>query len=107
MNFEEWQEKYHTKEFIDIRKLLSPKEIDILKRFGIQIENKIYTEYDYDTLRMRIGEYYIDKDMDEEDLEMSRSLKDADVDEEEYMQLLEKFDSIDKLYEEKRSKIKV
>lgn len=43
-NYEEWKDKYYNKEYIEIMKFLSNEDIEVAKKLGITIENKIYTE---------------------------------------------------------------
>ena len=42
--YKEWDEKYHNLEIIDVKKHLSMNDKKILKRLGIKIKNKKYTE---------------------------------------------------------------
>lgn len=53
-----FQEKYHNVPVVDIKKELSQKSIDIIKKLGIEIEEKIYTEYEFDVLDGKIFDYY-------------------------------------------------
>ena len=43
--YKEWDEKYHNLEVIDVKKHLSLSDRRILKKLGIKVKNKIYTEY--------------------------------------------------------------
>ena len=43
MSIEEWSYDYHNKEFIDIRKELTTDELEIIKKLGIEILDKVYT----------------------------------------------------------------
>lgn len=68
--FEEWQERYHNEEFIDIKNNLTNNDLKLLKKLGIIVKDKIYTEYEYDVLTLDLIKYYKDDRMDKEDLEI-------------------------------------
>ena len=104
MNFYEWQKKYHKKQIIDVRKELTEQELDIMQKLGIEVENKIYTEYEYEVLKMDLIEFYKNDDMEEEDLKKARELVKG-ISRNKYNELLKKFDEIDKKYENTFNKI--
>ena len=106
MNFEEWQEAYHTKKIFDIFSEFSNDELETLKKLGITIENKVYTEYEYETIKLELGKYYKEDDMDQEELDMVESLSEKNVTDNEYKAVIEKFDMLDKKYENQFNKIK-
>lgn len=68
------QEKYHNVPVVDIMHELSQESIEIIRKLGIEIEDKIYTEYEFDVLDMKVAEYYIYEDMTEEDKKYIKSL---------------------------------
>lgn len=98
MNFEEWSEKYHNKEIMDLKKYLTEKEIETIKKLGIDIKDKIYTEYEIEVLDMKLLAYYKSNDMDSEDLKMSKSLYGTGVSRKEYNKILDKVNEICTLY---------
>lgn len=94
-NYIEWCDKYHNKEILDVKRFFTTKEIKILEKLGIEIKNKIYSQYDIEILRMDFISYYSDNDMDNEELAISKSLSGTGAGREEYNQLLDKINSID------------
>lgn len=103
--FKEWDEKYHTKEFVDVMKYLTNNDKKILKKLGITVKEQIYTEYEFDILKSEIIKYYIDDTMDEEDLAIVVPLEGTGVNRDEYNTLIEKVEKIEKKYDSKRSEI--
>lgn len=104
MNIEEWKYNYHNKKIIDIKKELRSEETELLKMLNIFLEDKIYTEYEYECLKLDISEYYKEDGMDKEELECVKPLEKG-VTRKDYNNLLKTFDKIDKKYEDKFSKI--
>ena len=90
IDFDIWYEKYSTEEIIDLKKYLSKRELTILKKLNIKIKSKIYTAQEFDNLDMESYSYYIDEDMNEEELKKVKQLPKG-VSREEYINLLEKF----------------
>lgn len=56
--YEKWKEKYHNKRFIDFSKYITEKEKQTLKKLNIKIEDKIYTEYEFDRIELDLYSYY-------------------------------------------------
>lgn len=96
-DFDVWYEKYSTLEIVDLKKHLSKEDFDLLKRLNIEIKDKVYTEQEFEILDMELLGYYIDEDMDEEELKESKPLPE-EVTREEYNKLLEKLSSISSEY---------
>lgn len=90
IDFDIWYEKYSTEEIIDLKKYLSKRELTILKKLNIKIKSKIYTAQEFENLDMESYSYYIDEDMNEEELKKVKQLPNG-VSREEYINLLEKF----------------
>lgn len=44
MSIENWNYKYHNREIIDIRKELTKDQLEIIKKLGIEVKDKVYTE---------------------------------------------------------------
>lgn len=103
--FDEWLEKYHNKEFINLINYFRINDIKILKKLGIKVKSKIYTEYDFDIFKEELIRYYKDDTMDDEDLAIVLPLEGKGVTREEYNELYNKFEKIEKEYNNKRSKI--
>lgn len=98
--YKEWDEKYHNLEVIDVKKHLSSKDIKILKKLGIKVKNKIYTEYEFECLTMDLLAYYDDPEMDlsEEEKEFQKSLDGTNVSREEYNEVLNKVQKINERF---------
>lgn len=98
--YKEWDEKYHNLEVIDVKKHLSSKDIKILKKLGIIVKNKIYTEYEFECLTMDLLAYYDDPEMDlsEEEKEFQKSLDGTNVSREEYNEVLNKVQKINERF---------
>ena len=86
-DFDVWYEKYSTLEIVDLKKHLSKEDFDLLKRLNIEIKDKVYTEQEFEILDMELLGYYIDEDMDEEELKESKPLPEG-ITREEYNKLL-------------------
>ncbi len=98
-NYDEWQSKYHNEEFIDLKKFLDSKDIELLKKLDINIKDKLYSNYEFDTLEGMLLRYYRnEKEMSEEDLKLSKTLDNTGVSREDYNSLLEKFNKISDYY---------
>ena len=96
-DFDVWYEKYSTLEIVDLKKHLSKEDFDLLKRLNIEIKDKVYTEQEFEILDMELLGYYIDEDMDEEELKESKPLPEG-ITREEYNKLFEKLSSISSEY---------
>lgn len=98
-NYEEWSKKYHNEEFIDLIKSLNDNDIIILNKLGIEVKDKIYTNYEFDLIEGELLRYYRNEDeMDEEELKFCKSLEGTGVKREEYNNVLEKFNKISEEY---------
>lgn len=82
-------------EIIDINKYLTLNDKKILERLGIKVKDKIYTEYEYECLRMNFLTYYDDPedDLSEEELKYQKSLDGTGVTREEYNTVLKKLET--------------
>ena len=94
--YKEWDEKYHNLEVVDVKKHLSLSDRRILKKLGIKVKNKVYTEYEFECLTMDLLAYYDDPEMDlsEEEKKFQKSLDGTNVSREEYNEVLNKVQKI-------------
>lgn len=97
-NFKKWSEKYHNKEVVELKKYFTIENFNTISKLGIKIKDKIYTQYEFEVLSMDILAFYIDDDMTAEEIEFTKDLKETGVSKEEYDNLLEKIEEINKLY---------
>lgn len=94
-NFEEWHEKYLNYEYIDLKKYFNESDIEIINKLGLEVKDKLYTNYEFDILNGDYIMYYYDEEeMDEEELKETKSLEGTGVSREEYNDLLKKFEEI-------------
>lgn len=96
-DFDEWYNKYSTKEIVDLKKCLTKEEIELLEKLGIKVQDKIYTEQEFECLNMDLLKFYKSDDMDEEDLKETIELPEG-ITREKYNNLLEKIEKINKKY---------
>ncbi len=97
-NFDNWQKEYYEKEIIELTKELNKKDIKILRRLGIKVQNKKYTEHEFEDILIRLGAYYRDENMTQNDLKYVKPLNKTKVTEEEYIYISEKMDYINNKY---------
>lgn len=94
MDFDKWYEKYSTKELVDLKKYLSQSDFDIIKKLNIEINDKVYTEQEFEYLDMDLLAFYRnEKEMDEDEIKESKELPE-NVTRNEYNKLLEKVNNI-------------
>ena len=99
MGFKEWYEKYTTKKIINLYDELNEKDINILKKLGIKIEkNKVYTESEFEIIRMKVLRYYRSKDMTKEELKYAKILKFTKVSKKDYYYIIDKLENLDQKY---------
>lgn len=68
-SYEEWNEKYHNVKFIDLFMYFSTEQKDLLKKFGIILEEKLYTEFEFDVIYEKLILFYKnEEEMDEYEL---------------------------------------
>ena len=93
-----WKEKYYNRLAVDLKSELSKEEIELLKKFKVKISDDVYTEYEYDCVKMVLAQYYIEEDIDGNIVPPVLELESIGVTREEYNELLGKFDKIDEKY---------
>ena len=77
-NYEEWNEKYHNEKFIELFKYFSPEQKELLKKFDITLEEKLYTEFEFDVIDEKLILFYKnEEEMDEEQLKECEELPDG------------------------------
>lgn len=98
--FEKWHERYNTEATIDVTKYVDKKYYETLMKLGVKIEQKLYTGYEYEVMKLELAKYYVDENMDEEDMADVIPLEKTGVTREEYNEVLKQFDELDKIYNE-------
>lgn len=89
--------KYFNVRKIDIFKYLDNHSLTVLRKLGIFIENKLYTEYEFDLFDEKLYDYY--SDPDDKNILPCKSLSEKNVSKKEYKKVLNIFLQISKDYE--------
>lgn len=92
--FKEWHEKYCNDEVVDLKKYFTQEDFEIIKKLGIEILDKIYTEREFEVLDGEYILYYYEDNMTDEEKADTKSLEGTGVSREEYNTLLKKFEQI-------------
>lgn len=90
--YEDWKEKYYTEEVVDLKEFFSQKDFDIIKKLGVEVLEKKYTESEFEKLYSNILNFY-------EENNKNKKLEAIDVTKEEYDELLNKFEQINLKYD--------
>ena len=94
MDYEEWHKEYLEKKIINLINELNEKDIDILTKLGIEVQDKIYTQCDFDIFMAKVGAFDKDDTMSELDLEYTKDLNSTEVSQKEYKKIQDKIDKI-------------
>ena len=93
-DYEKWNDKYHNVKFIDLFMYFTPEEKELLKRFDIVLEDKLYTEYEFDVIDEKLILYYKnEEEMEEDELKECKELP-SGVDRAQFMELLAIMDRV-------------
>lgn len=90
--YEDWKEKYYNEEVVDLKDFFTQTDFDIIKKLGVEVLEKKYTESEFENLYSNILNFY------EED-NLQKKIEDTDVTKEEYDELLKKFEQINEKYD--------
>lgn len=91
-NLKSWHHKYSKKYIIDIYKYLSIKDLEILNKLGIIIENRLYTPRELECIDMELYKYY-QEDENETVVEIP-FLKKLNISKNDYLSILNIFNKI-------------
>lgn len=64
--FNEWTKVYFNKPLIDLAKYLTTEDKEVIEKLKIILEDKIYTEYEFECLEMDLIAFYEKKEQLEE-----------------------------------------
>lgn len=95
--YNEWEKKYRNEKIVNPMKHLKENCLDTLKKLNINVENREYTEYEYDLLKGEVSLYYKEDDYNKDDLAVVKSLEGTGVSQEEYDELINNFNEIDEV----------
>ncbi len=98
-NSEGWREMYINKEIVDLKKYFTNEEFDLFRKLGIEIKDKLYTEYEIELINNSLYDYYYSEDMSEDEKSQVKSLEETGVTREQYNNLLNKIEQINEEYE--------
>ena len=98
-NSEGWREMYINKEIVNLKKYFTNEEFDLFRKLGIEIKDKIYTEYEIELINNSLYDYYYSEDMSEDEKNQVKSLEETGVTREQYNNLLNKIEQINEEYE--------
>ena len=93
-----WRKKYFMDRVIDMKSYFNQNELDILKKFGIYLEDKLYTVSEYEMEKIKVFFYDIDIKEDDRDWKYRKHLKDINVSKKQCDVILKKFEKIDAQY---------
>ena len=71
----------------------------MFRKLGIEIKDKIYTEYEIELINNSLYDYYYSEDMSEDEKSQVKSLEETGVTREQYNNLLNKIEQINEEYE--------
>ena len=93
-----WEEQYYNKKIVELKKHFTDEEVKRIEKLVGTIENKIYTEYEFDRVELELIDYYKDRHMNREELKEVKSLKGTGVNREQYNKLMKKMAEISDIY---------
>lgn len=96
-DFDKWRKKYETNELVNIKEEFTENELELLKKLGVELLDKIYTEKDFELLDMDVIKYYYEDDMQEDEKQFCVPLPE-NVSREEYNKLVNKIHDINIKY---------
>lgn len=95
-SYEKWRYKYYNNKIVELKKYINKRDMEILKKLDILIEDKIYTLYEYDMIVYELLLYY--EDETDDDSHFKKSLEDKHVDKKDYVELSKKVVEISNLF---------
>ena len=96
--YEQWRDKYFNKPVVDLKKHFTEEELEQLRKLGVVIKDKIYTEYEFELLDNQTIMFYKDDDMTPDELECCEDLDATGATREQLNALLKKISEINILY---------
>lgn len=92
--YKKWYEEYSTIEKVNLKKYFTSQDLEILKKLGIEVKDKIYTEREFEELDSEYILFYYEDNMTEQEKSETKSLENTGVTRKEYNNLLDKFHKI-------------
>ena len=102
-HLEEFMKEYFEKRFINLKNKLNEKDIEILNKLKIGIEDKIYTEHEFELILMKLVRFFNeDKETGdiifEEEKADNKLLKRCNVSTKEFLYIIDKMYEIEEYY---------
>ena len=94
-DLDKWKEKYRTEEIVNIKEEFTIEELALLKKLGVELKDKVYTEYEFEILDGEVIKFYYEDEMTNDEKEECIPLPEG-VSREEYNNLVEKISKINK-----------
>lgn len=91
--FKQWHYNYLNNRFINISQFLSNNDLIVLQTLGIQIENRLYTEREFEIYNMQILFYFC-----EEQNKQFLILRKLNIKKKDYDRILNIFNKISYIY---------
>lgn len=102
MSNEEIMKKYKEYRFMELNKQFSEDDIRILEKLGIVIEDKKYTEYEFERITMKLVEYFNEDESGnvifEEEKADNELLRKCGVSPKEFLHIIDRVDEIEVYY---------
>ena len=95
--FDRWRKRYETKELVNIKEEFTENELELLRKLGVELLDKIYTEREFELLDMDVIKYYYEDTMTDEEKEFCVPLPE-NVSRDEYNKLVKKIHDINIKY---------
>ena len=92
--FDNWWREYHFNAYINLKNYLNSKDIKLLKCFNVFIENKLYTKYEIELIKIGLLKYYINiNEMSAEELQSVKKLP-KNITRKQFNKILKKIEKI-------------
>ena len=76
-NYNEWKEEYANKGVISLLEYIDLKDVELLEKFGIKIESRVYTKREIDVIEETLSLY--EKDEDGENLTLPENVTRGEI----------------------------
>ncbi len=91
--------KYYTKKIINFSKYFTENDLLLLKHLGCNIKKRLYSEYEYDLLNLKLIEYYENsKDVNGKKIPPIKIIDESCISKKDYSRLLKIFTKIGQDY---------
>ena len=92
--YEDWKDEYYNLEKVNLNKYLSKNNFETLEKLGIELEDKVYTESEFEELDLIVLSFY-----DENNDKPKKIIEEKNVSIEEYLDLIENLRKINEEFE--------